>query len=105
MNLFILDPPGVKIQYSQQDTEEGKDISANCSVTPGYPEFTTVFWTKVNNSAFRQNGSIFQLINIQRTSSGHYLCKAENKYPGGGKGSDNQTMIINVQCEFLIHLK
>lgn len=88
------------VKYPQKDTEEGENVSANCSFTPGYPNLTTVFWTQVNNSVFRQDGPTLRLNNIKRSKSGTYKCTAENRYPNGKNGTDSQSMVINVQCEF-----
>lgn len=84
---------------SQQDIIEGRDISVTCTATPGNPSSTTFYWTKVDNSGFRQNGATLQLPDIQRTSSGTYRCTAENNYSNGEKGTDSQSMFINVLCK------
>lgn len=67
-------------------------------MTPGNPRSTTVYWTKVENSGFRQNGHTLHVPNIQRTSSGTYRCTAENNYSNGEKGTHNQSMVVNVFC-------
>lgn len=81
---------------------EGIDLSVTCTVTKGNPSSTIVFWTKVDNSVFRYNGSTLQLPNIQRNSSGTYKCTAENSYSNGKKGTDSQFTVVNVQCRSLM---
>lgn len=94
----MTDPPIVHT-LSQQDIIEGKDLSVNCTATPGNPSATTLYWTKVDNPGFRQNGPTLHLLDIQRTSSGTYKCTAENNYGNGEKGRNSQSMIINVLCK------
>uniref|UniRef100_K1RBT9 Uncharacterized protein n=1 Tax=Magallana gigas TaxID=29159 RepID=K1RBT9_MAGGI len=79
---------------SRRNIIEGRDLSVYCTATPGNPTSTTFYWT---NPGFRQNGSTLQLPNIQRTSSGTYRCTTENNYNNGEKGTDSQSMIVNVQ--------
>lgn len=98
--VFITGPPTVHM-LSQQDILEGKDLSVTCKVTPGNPSSTTFYWTKVDNPGFRHNGSTLHLPNIQRTSFGTYRCTAENNYNNGEKGTDSQSMIVNVLCRSL----
>uniref|UniRef100_K1S6Y6 Hemicentin-1 n=1 Tax=Magallana gigas TaxID=29159 RepID=K1S6Y6_MAGGI len=88
-------PPVVNTLF-QQDIIEGRDLSVNCTATPGNPSSTAFYWTKVDNSGFRQNGPTLQLLNIQRNSSRTYICIAENMYSNGNKGTDNQSMVVNV---------
>lgn len=84
---------------SQQDIIEGKDLSVACTATPGNPLATLFFWTKIDNPGFKQSGTTLQLHNIQRTSSGTYRCTAKNSYSYVEKGSDSQSVTINVLCE------
>uniref|UniRef100_A0A8W8P1S0 Uncharacterized protein n=1 Tax=Magallana gigas TaxID=29159 RepID=A0A8W8P1S0_MAGGI len=91
-------PPNV-YTMRQQNIIEGRDLSITCQATPGNPNSTTFYWTKVDNSGFRQNGPTLQLPNIQRTSSGTYRCKTENNYNNEVKGSDSQAMVVNVQYQ------
>lgn len=98
--VLITDPPNV-YTMRQQNKIEGRDLSVTCRATPGNPNSTTFYWTKVDNPGFRQNGSTLQLPNIQRTSSGTYRCTAENNYSNGERGTDSQAMVVNVQCETL----
>lgn len=84
---------------SQQDIIEGKDLSVACTATPGNPRATLFFWTKIDNPGFKQSGTTLQLHNIQRTSSGTYRCTAENSFSYVEKGSDSQSVTINVLCE------
>ncbi|XP_065933049.1 neural cell adhesion molecule 1-A isoform X3 [Magallana gigas] len=93
--LKIANPPVVNTLF-QQDIIEGRDLSVNCTATPGNPSSTAFYWTKVDNSGFRQNGPTLQLLNIQRNSSRTYICIAENMYSNGNKGTDNQSMVVNV---------
>nr|XP_034300634.1 B-cell receptor CD22-like [Crassostrea gigas] len=81
---------------NQQYTKEGTNLSVTCLATPGNPSYTIFYWTKIDNQGFTQNGTTLQLPNIQRTSSGTYRCTAENIYRNGEKGSDSQSMTINV---------
>lgn len=90
---------------SQQTLMEGKNLSITCEASPGNPWFTTFFWTKVNDQGFKQNGPTLELPSIQRASSGTYRCTAENNYNNGEKGSDSQTMEVNVLCMCLIRVR
>lgn len=94
----MLDPPK-QIPLLQQNIIEGQNLSVICNVTPGNPISTTFYWTKVDNPEFRQNGSALQLQDIQRTSSGTYNCTAQNTLTNGEFGTDNQIMVVNVQCK------
>lgn len=91
-------PPKVKRLY-QQDIIEGRNLSVTCQATPGNPNFTTFYWTKVDNPGFSQKGSILQILNIQRNSSGTYTCTAENSYNNGEWGTHSQPLDVNVQCK------
>lgn len=92
------DSPNVN-KLSQQDIIEGRNLEVTCRATPGNPTSTTFYWTKLDNYGFRQNGSTLQLHNIQKTSSGTYRCTAENNYSNGERGTDRQSMVINVLCK------
>lgn len=81
---------------NQQDIIEGRDLLVNCTATPGNPNTTTFYWSVGTNQVIR-NASTLQVTDIQRTSSGTYVCTAENIYSNGEKGSDSQTMVVNVQ--------
>lgn len=65
-----LTDPSTIDTLSKQDIIEGGALSVTCHVTPGNPSYTTVYWTKVENSGFRQNGATLRLLNMQRNSSG-----------------------------------
>ncbi|XP_034303603.2 neural cell adhesion molecule 1-like isoform X2 [Magallana gigas] len=91
----IASPPTVHM-LSKQDILEGRNLSVTCKATPGNPSSTTFYWTKVDNPGFKHNGSTLHLPNIQRTSSGTYRCKAENDYNKEEKGTDSQSMDVNV---------
>nr|XP_034316845.1 hemicentin-2-like [Crassostrea gigas] len=95
ITLKIIDPPMVNT-LSQENMVEGRDLSVTCTTTPGSPSSTTFYWTKVDNPGFRQNGASLQLPNIHRANSGTYRCTAENNYSNGEKGSDSQSMVVNV---------
>jgi hypothetical protein len=98
--IFIsLDPPFVS-PLSKQDIIEGRDLSVTCSITPGNPSSSTIFWTKVGLPGFRQEGPTLQLPGINRTSSGNYSCTAENKYNNDEKGTADQSMVVNVLCKY-----
>lgn len=97
---FIKTDPPMVSKLSQQDIIEGRDLSVTCTVTPGNPSSTIFYWTKIDNPGFRQNGSTLRLLNIPRNSSGVYMCSAENIYTNGENGIQNQTMVVNVLCEF-----
>lgn len=90
---------------SQKDIIEGKNLSVTCLTNPGNPNATNFYWTKVNNSEFRQNKPTLHMPNIQRNSSGTYRCIAENNYDNGMKGRNNETMDVNVLCENLLSYK
>lgn len=83
---------------SQQNIFEGRNLSVTCQAIPGNPNSTTFFWIKVDNTRLRQNGQTLHIPNIQRTSSGTYRCTVENMYINGTKGTDSQSMVVNVQC-------
>lgn len=95
MVVNVLYPPSVHT-LSQQDILEGGTLSIDCEVTPGNPNSTTFYWTKIDSQGFRKNGSTLQLPNIQKNSSGVYICTAENKYNSTEKGSHRLPMIVNV---------
>lgn len=92
---------------SQRDILEGENLLVTSQISLGNPNDTTIFWTKLDKPGFRQNGTTLHLPKIQRNSSGTYICTAENKYSNGEKGTDNQSMVVNVLCElnkfFLIY--
>ncbi|XP_065933069.1 hemicentin-1-like isoform X2 [Magallana gigas] len=95
MSVNVLFPPTVSA-LSRQDIKEGRNLSVTCTATKGNPDSTTFYWTKVDNSVFRQNETTLQLYNIQRNSSGTYRCTAENNYNTGEKGTDSQSMVVDV---------
>ncbi|XP_078332848.1 contactin-6-like [Crassostrea virginica] len=97
MDVSVLFPPSV-MPLTQQEIVEGSDLSVTCRATPGNPSSTTFFWTKVDNSGFRQNGARLQIPNIPRDWFGVYRCTAENTYNIGGKGMNSQEMVVNVLC-------
>lgn len=84
---------------SQQDIIEGRNLSVTCHANPGNPNSTTIYWTKVDSSGFRQNGATLLLYNITRTSSGIYRCTAENIYNDKDNGTHSQSMMVNVLCK------
>lgn len=96
------DPPFVNT-LSQIDIIEGENLSVTCTATPGNPSSTTFYWTKVDNVSFRQDGSALQLHNIDRSSSGIYRCIAETIYSNGERGTDSQSMVVNVLCMWSEH--
>lgn len=98
----LTDPSTINT-LSQQDIIEGGALSVTCHVTPGNPSSTTVYWTKEDNQGFRQNGATLQLPYIQRNSSVTYRCTAENMYSNGENGSDSQSMVVNVLCQFFYY--
>nr|XP_034300633.1 B-cell receptor CD22 [Crassostrea gigas] len=104
MAISVLYPPIVH-KLSQQDIIEGKDLSVNCTATPGNPSATTLYWTKVDNPGFRQNGPTLHLPKIKRTSPGTYKCTAENIYNDREKGSGSQSLVINVLYQPTIESK
>lgn len=95
--IIFLDPPSVST-FNQQHVIEGENLLVICNATLGYPKYTTFFWTKINNSRFEQVGPTLRLPSIQRSSSGTYICKAENIYINGIKGTHSQMMVVNVLC-------
>lgn len=97
---FFKDPPSVGNLTRNLDRIEGNSLSINCHANPGNPKNTTYYWTKVDNRGFIQNGSTLQLSNIQRNSSGTYICTAENSFYNGDKGKHNQSMFVNVLCKW-----
>lgn len=102
LHVVYTDPPTIK-PLSQKDIVEGRALSVTCQAVSGNPNSTKFYWTKVDNSGFRQNGSTLHIHNIQRTSSGTYRCIAENNYSNGEKGSDSQSMDVNVLCEIFFY--
>lgn len=91
----VIYPPLVNT-LSNQNIIEGRNLSVTCTATPGNPSSTVLYWTKVDNPGFRQNGAILQLYTIQRSNSGTYRCTAENNYYNGERGTHSQTMVVNV---------
>lgn len=96
--LFFTDPPSGN-SLTGKDIFEGRSLSITCQANPGNPNYTTLFWTKVDDQELIQNGSTLKISNIQRSSSGTYVCTAENIYYNGNKGIHNQSMFVNVLCE------
>uniref|UniRef100_A0A8W8LGZ3 Ig-like domain-containing protein n=1 Tax=Magallana gigas TaxID=29159 RepID=A0A8W8LGZ3_MAGGI len=74
----------------------GDHVKITCVVTAGNPSSTTVYWTKSGNSGFGQSGSSLVFPNISRTQNGIYSCVAENNYLIGGKGTDQQSFLLDV---------
>lgn len=86
---------------SQQDIIEGEDLSVTCMSIHGNPRNTTYYWTKEGDQTFgKKFGALLKLFKIQRNSSGKYRCTAENNFSNGEKGTDSQTMKVNVLCKF-----
>lgn len=85
---------------SQQNIIEGRNLNLTCQADPGNPRSTMFIWNMEGSSEFTQNGATLQLLNIQRTSSGTYKCTAQNNYGNGQKGTDSQSVGVNVLCEF-----
>lgn len=96
--IFFLDPPSVAA-FPQQNTIERDDLSVTCNYTHGNPISTTLSWTKTDDPEFKHNEIILQLPKIERNSSGTYICTAENTYSNGEKGTDSQSLVVNVQCK------
>lgn len=84
---------------SRQEIIEGNDLFITCQANLGNPKLTAMYWTKEDDSGFRQNGTTLHLLDIQRTSSGIYRCTAENNYGNGEKGTNSQSVNINVLCK------
>ncbi|XP_062620635.1 B-cell receptor CD22-like, partial [Saccostrea cucullata] len=95
MTIDVEYPPTVS-SLTNKDIIEGGDLSVTCSVTNGNPSQTNVYWTKTDDSGFRQNGAELRIQRIQRGSAGTYTCTAQNSYSTGGTGSNSQSMTINV---------
>lgn len=95
----ITDPPSVHT-LTQQNIIEGRDLTVTCEVSSGNPPSTTIFWTKEDNTLIPPKKAILQFYNIQRNTSGTYICTAKNSYSDGSTGEDSQLMIVNVLCEF-----
>lgn len=100
--ILVTHPPLVNT-LSNQNIIEGRDLSVTCTVTPGNPSSTTLYWTKVDNPGFRQNGPTLQLYNIQRNDSGSYRCTAENNYNNRERGTHTKTTVVNVLCMYLVY--
>lgn len=97
--LCLVDPPVVKNLSHLQGIVEGSNVSVPCQVIPGNPNLTYVFWNMEGNPGFQQNGTILQLLFIKKTSSGTYICNAENNYNNTEKGRHHQSTTINVLCK------
>lgn len=95
----LSDPPTVN-SLSQQNIIEGRELSVVCYANDGNPSSTTFFWTKEDNPGFTQNQNTLRISSINRTSSGTYICTAQNIYNDRETGSNNQSMVVNVLCEF-----
>lgn len=102
MGIDVLYPP-IVLALSRQDIIEGTDLSVTCEATPGNPRFSTFYWTNTRNDAFRQDGATLQLPKIERSSSSTYRCTVENNYNISEKGTDNQTMVVNVLYPPIVH--
>lgn len=89
------DPPTTNT-LSQQNIIEGRNLSVTGQATFGNPSLTTIYWTKVDNPGFRQNGSTLQLPNIQKNGFDIYKCASENIYSSGGEGDTQSAMVVNV---------
>lgn len=100
--ILITDPPLVN-SLSNRNIIEGRNLSVTCTATPGHPSSTVMYWTKVDNPGFRQNGATLYLYTIQRSNSGTYKCTGENNYFNGKRGTHSQTMVVNVLCMYLVY--
>lgn len=100
---FITDPPVVSPLPNVKHVV-GDHVKITCVVTAGNPSSTTVYWTKSGNSGFGQSGSSLVFPNISRTQNGIYSCVAENNYLIGGKGTDQQSFLLDVLCRHLHNL-
>ena len=96
--MLCTDPPSV-LALTQREIVEGRDLSVTCQATPGNPSSTTFFWTKEDNSGFRQNGAKLHIPNIQRSGTGTYRCTVENNYSNGETGTHDQDMDVSVLCK------
>lgn len=89
-------PPFVT-NLSKQNIKEGQQLSVICRAIPGNPIDTSYFWTREDNKDFiKQSRATLQLSNIQRNSSGIYICTAENTYNDGSQGKHSMSMVVNV---------
>lgn len=95
----VIDPPSVS-SFSPQYPVELTDFSAACTVVPGNPPNTEMYWTRSGEETFQQNSTHLRLFSINRNDSGTYKCTAENTYSSGSKGSNSQTLVVDVQCKF-----
>nr|XP_022303134.1 titin-like isoform X2 [Crassostrea virginica] len=93
--LNVAYPPIVSIP-SSKDVIEGFNLSVKCQASPGNPNTTSFFWTKLNDLEFLNNGPMLQLSNVQKTSAGTYRCTGENTYFNGKKGRHSQDMAVDV---------
>ncbi|XP_062602889.1 immunoglobulin superfamily member 10-like, partial [Saccostrea cucullata] len=93
VNVFY--PPTV-YTFDHQRILEGGNLSAACNVVPGNPSSFIVYWTKLDNPLCRQDGAMLGLPNIQRNSSGIYVCTAKNYYNDSYMGVANHSMVVDV---------
>ncbi|XP_062603323.1 uncharacterized protein LOC134265101 [Saccostrea cucullata] len=95
MTVNVLYPPLVHAP-DEQRVIEGANLAVNCNVMAGNPSFFIVYWTKLDDPLYRKDGAILQLLNIQRNSSGTYICIAENYINESYMGVANQSMHVDV---------
>ncbi|XP_062569579.1 cell adhesion molecule Dscam2-like isoform X2 [Saccostrea cucullata] len=75
---------------------ESTDINVRCVYIAGKPPEAKVFWSRISDLSFRQEGGTLKLTDIKRNMSDTYTCTAENTYYSGKKGRDSQSMKVNV---------
>ncbi|XP_061164464.1 hemicentin-2-like [Saccostrea echinata] len=95
VTLSIAAPPN--IFYLRDVTPvENTDLIVPCEYTPGRPPDTIIYWTRSRDANFKQAGKVLRITNIQRGMSDIFTCTAENIYSSGKKGSDQQSVDVNV---------
>lgn len=102
-HVIFLDPPVVTPLPNIKHVE-GEHVQITCNVIAGNPPSTTIYWTKSRESEFKKSGSTLVFSNVSRTQSGRYSCVAENNYLNGGKGTDQESFVLDVMCRLLFFL-
>ncbi|XP_062566525.1 hemicentin-1-like isoform X3 [Saccostrea cucullata] len=96
MELDVQYPPRISLPSTLKPVE-GEYLTVVCNVTEGNPRpVTKISWYKSGHGFFK-NGKILSFPNITRSHSGTYTCTAENTYFSGARGSDKQSITIDVE--------